>query len=182
MNNAFRLILIMLIALMPLDSSLAQRPKSEIDWSSLSFLIGEWTGEGGGQPSQATSAGATYSFDLQRKVIIMRNYADYPATKDVPAFSFSAMMIIYPNSSRDGFRASFFDSDPHVIEYTLNVSEDRKTLTFVSDPQPSSPRYRLTYKREGENIINLEFEIAPPGKPEAFTKYVGGALRRKGGH
>src|SRR6266481_7240139 len=60
----------------------------------LRFLIGEWEGAGGGGPG---SGKGTFSFtsDLQNKVIVRRNHAEYPATADRPAVRHDDLIVIY---------------------------------------------------------------------------------------
>jgi hypothetical protein len=36
----------------------------------------------------------------------------------------------------------------------------------------------LTYLRKSEVVVTVRFEIAPPGKPEAFATYLEAATRR----
>jgi hypothetical protein len=48
-------------------------------------------------------------------------------------------------------------------------------------PVPNQPRYRLTYRKIGEYVVTVEFDIAPAGKPDAFANYVRGSMRRKQG-
>ena len=81
----------------------------------------------------------------------------------------------------DGKRAHaiYFDSEDHVIRYTVAPSEDRKSLTFVSDASPSAPRFRLTYALEENDKLGIKFEIAPPGKPAEFKSYIEAKARKK---
>ena len=52
-------------------------------------------------------------------------------------------------------------------------------IQFTSEAQPSSPRYRLTYLKTGEKTLSLKFEIAPPGKPDAFATYIEAKAHKK---
>jgi len=158
-------------------SSPAQRKSDVGSWDSWRFLLGEWTGEGAGQPGQGTG---TFSFklDLQGKVLVRRNRADYHATKDRPAFSHEDLMVIY-QEEEPRTHAIYFDNEGHVIHYTAAVSEDKNTITFVSAPAPSNPRFRLTYTNGRNGTLAIKFEIAPPGKPDAFSTYLEGVARRR---
>jgi hypothetical protein len=49
---------------------------------------------------------------------------------------------------------------------------------FLSDEQPSAPRYRLTYAKSGD-AVKIKFEIAPPGKPDQFAKYIEASAKKK---
>jgi hypothetical protein len=154
----------------------AQPQAKPVNWDAFQFLVGEWVGEGGGNPGVGTG-GFTFTFDLQKTVLVRKNYADYPATKDRPAFSHSDLMIIYTEGN--GFRAVYFDNEQHVINYSVSFSKDSTSVVFVSDVIPGAPRFRLTNTKEGTESVKITFEIAPPGQPEAFTRYIDASARRK---
>ncbi len=78
-------------------------------------------GEGGADPGQGVG-GFTFSLDLQNTVVVRKNYADYPATKDRPAFSHNDLMVIYGEGEK--MRAIYFDNEQHVINYTVTIPED----------------------------------------------------------
>lgn len=50
---------------------------------------------------------------------------------------------------------------------------------WAETPAGPGPRFRLAYRRTGAETVSLAFEIAPPGKPEAFATYLRADLRRK---
>ena len=146
------------------------------DWDSWHFLLGEWTAEGEGRPGQSTGT-FSFNFELQGKILVRRNRADYPATKDRPAFSHEDLMVIYSQPGLSGFQAVYFDNEGHVIRYSASFSEDGNSLTFLSDPEPSAPRFRLTYTKGKHGALAVKFEIAPSDKPESFSTYVEGVAR-----
>jgi len=156
----------------------AQQSKPEPDWSSMTFLIGDWVGEGGGKPGEGAGA-ASFNFDLQRKIIVRKNQSDYLATKDKPAISHTDLMIIYPDASGKRFQAVYFDNEGYKIDYKIAQSDDHKTLVFTSEAIPSAPRFRLVYTKVNDDTLTVRFDMAPPGKPDAFSKYVEGTMHRK---
>ena len=147
-------------------------------WAPLSFLLGEWTGEGSGQPGQG-AGGFSFLPDLEKNVLVRKNRADYPATKDRPAFSHTDLMIVYREPGAVKLRAIYFDSEGHVIHYTVDPSADGNAVQFLSDSSTSNPRYRLTYTKTGADTVGIQFEIAVPAKPDFFTTYIQATARRK---
>jgi len=147
-------------------------------WTSLQFLLGEWTGEGTGTEG-AGGGGCSFTMDLKDNVIVRKNWARYPATKDRPALSHDDLMIIYRDSPATPLKAIFFDTEGHTIRYDVNVSADQNAIEFLSEVLPGAPRYRLTYWNGGTRDVKLKFEIAPAAKPEAFATYITGELHRK---
>lgn len=154
----------------------AQQSAKPVYWDAYRFLLGEWVGEASGNPGQG-NGGFTFSLDLQNTVLVRKNYANYPATKDQPAFSHNDLMIVYQESGI--MKADYFDNEQHVIRYTVSVSSDSNSFVFVSDPLDSEPRYRLTNTRQGTDSIKIAFDIAPPGKPDSFTRSIEAVARRK---
>jgi hypothetical protein len=143
----------------------------------LHFLVGEWAGTGQGEPGTG-SGEFTFEKDLDGKVLIRRSRTDYPRTKDRAAFVHTDLTVVF--SSPAGLRASYFDNEGHHIQYRVDVTADRNTVTFLSDNEPGAPRFRLIYRKEAGRL-RVIFAIAPPGKPEAFQTYTEGVVTRSSG-
>jgi len=154
----------------------SQQPVKVPDWSPWQFLLGEWIGEGGGEPGRE-AGGSTFAPELQNTILVRKNLAEYPATADRPAMRHDDLMIIY--QEKGSTLAAYFDNEGHVIRYAASVSPDGTTWTFLSEALTGEPRFRLIYTKETENTVRLDFDIAPPGKPEAFSSYIQSRLRRK---
>jgi len=86
-------------------------------------------------------------------------------------------MVVFQEAGKT--RAVYFDNEQHVINYNVTVSSDSSSVVFVSDVLPATPRFRLTNTKAGTDKIKITFEIAPPGKPESFTRYIEAVARRK---
>ncbi len=147
----------------------AQQTITTPNWDAWQFLIGTWIGVGSGDPGNGTG-GFTFYLDLQNTILIRKNYAKYPATKDRPAFTHNDTMTVYQDGKTT--RANYFDNEGHIINYTVKFSPDSNAVIFLSDSSPASPRFRLTYTKAGINSVNITFDIAQPGKPEEFSKYI----------
>ncbi|GLH71982.1 hypothetical protein GETHLI_04840 [Geothrix limicola] len=136
------------------------------------FLAGEWVGEGGGRPGQSSGA-ATFQFELGGQVLTRRSYADSPAGGGRPASHHEDQMTVFLEGGQ--LKAFYVDNEGHVIRYILSATPDG--VAFTSEPGPG-PRFRLTYLRKSESLVNLRFEIAPPNKPEAFATYLEAVTRK----
>jgi catechol 2,3-dioxygenase-like lactoylglutathione lyase family enzyme len=147
----------------------AQQSKFGVDWQPLLWLIGAWTGTGAGEPGQG-SGGFSFREDRQGQVLIRKSFSDYPATAGKPAYRHDDLMIVYPVGK--DFQAEYFDNEGHVVRYVIRASSDGNTITFVSDEAAPGPGFRLTYRKNSENTLAGTFEIAPPGKPNGFAKYL----------
>lgn len=154
----------------------AQQPSPKTDWSAFQFLLGEWTGEGSGNPGQG-NGNFTFSLDIQDHVLIRRNQSDYPETKTHTAFSHNDLMVIYQAIGQP-VRAIYFDNEDHIIQYKTKISESGKSIAFISDSLPARPRFQLTYTSLSDDSLLITFEIAPPDKPNDFSKYLEGRAHK----
>jgi hypothetical protein len=142
------------------------------------FLVGEWSGEAGGEPGSGRMS-CSFRFDLHEHVLVRRSQTAFAASGGTPAGVHDDLMVIYPAAEDDQPRAVYFDSQGHTIDYASLVwSADGDDLTFVSKASPASPRFRLAYKKIDAQTISTSFEIAPPGGSVAFKQHVWGRLRR----
>jgi hypothetical protein len=141
-------------------------------------LLGEWVGEGEGQPGQGKGQ-FSFAEDLQGKILVRKNHAEYAASAGRPAFAHEDLLIVYHDDGAKAAKAIYCDSEGHVIQYTPSTSQEGKVLIFLSDARPAAPRYRLTYVNQEDSKATVTFEVAPPGKPEAFKTYLQGRIRKK---
>lgn len=155
----------------------APQPARHDDWSAFALLLGEWSGEGGGDPGQG-SGSFTFRPELDGRILLRANYADYPATAERPAFSHQDLMVVYRNAGDPRLRAIYFDSEGHVIQYAVTASADGDTVQFLSDVSPAAPTYRLTYTRKGPDTLAVTFDIAPAGAPDQFATYIRSTARK----
>ncbi len=169
LKTVLRLVFVVCVGL------LTVAPAADASWAQWTFLMGQWVGEGTGQPGEG-AGGFSFEAGLQNKVLIRKNYANYPATKDRAAFSHEDLLVVYRDSG-GRVLATYWDNEGHVIKYV--VENDGKTAIFLSDPAPSEPRYRMTYLKKDDGTLGIRFEIAPPGKPDAFQTYIEAKARRK---
>ncbi len=83
-------------------------------------------------------------------------------------------MVIYVDAGI--VKADYFDDEGHVIRY---VAEARPgEVVFLSEIKASEPRYRLTYAQGSSTRLNGTFDVAPPGKPDAFAPYLSWTARK----
>jgi hypothetical protein len=139
-------------------------------WIAFQFLLGEWVTQGGGS--------LVFQFDLQGHVLLRRGHVEFPALPGQPAFARDNLMVIYPLPS-DGMQAISFDNEGHVLKYSVGMTEDSRMITLVSEPLPSSPRYRTTYIKMDAQTMTIRSEIAPPGQLDDFTIYTEETAARK---
>jgi hypothetical protein len=152
-------------------SQLLSGQKSENHWEKWNHLIGEWVGEGGGQPGQ-NEGRFSFQTDLDGKILVRRNHTVFPATTNSPATIHDDLMIVYPEGQGTSQEAIYFDNEGNTIKYKVSFSDNSVVLT--SELSANAPRFRLTYASIDNRTVNITFEIAPPQSPGTFKVYVSG--------
>jgi hypothetical protein len=138
-------------------------------WAAWSWLIGEWKGDGSGQPGQG---GGTFSFqpDLDGKILIRKSKTDFPASGNRPAFNHEDLMIVSLDYSGAATKAVYFDNEGHTINYSITYSAS--SIVLVSEKIPNVPIFRLTYTLLEDQKVNIKFEMSQDG--EKFMTYLEG--------
>jgi hypothetical protein len=157
------------------SSMSAAQTASKPDWSSWEPYLGTWSASGTGEPGLAAGE-FTFQPELQGAVLARHSYAQYPATKQKPAYRHDDLMMIYPTRS-GGTAASYWDNEGHHIQYRVEMMDGKLVLTST-ERQPG-PRFRLKYEKTGPDALKLTFEIAPPTDRANFKTYIEASAQRK---
>jgi hypothetical protein len=162
---------VLLFALFTITTISSGQQKST--WDDWSWLVGDWVGEGSGQPGQG---GGTFSFayDLDQNIMVRKSHSEYPATVDKPAIIHDDLMIVYLDNSGNPSRAIYFDNEGHTINYHISYSD--RSIVFISDKIPGVPIFRLTYTLLENGTVDTKFEMSQDG--EKFMIYVEGKSRK----
>jgi hypothetical protein len=144
------------------------------DWGPLQFLIGHWSGEGSNADRGSGVGGFSFTPDLQGKILLRKNFAAYQETNGKPGYWHDDLMIVYHDAATDGLRAIYFDSEEHLIHYSIKPSGS--SVVFLSEGPQDTPRFRLTYSSAGLDRLKVKFEIASPGKD--FATYIEASAHR----
>ena len=72
----------------------SNQPSAADRWASYRFLMGDWVGE---EDGQVRPGKGRFSFapELQGRILVRKNRADFPASAGGPAFSHEDLLIIY---------------------------------------------------------------------------------------
>jgi hypothetical protein len=160
-----------LVCLVLIASIGAVRGDSPPQLAPLQFLLGVWEGIG----DQAGATGEfSFALSVQDLVIVRTNYSNTPPSGGKPASRHDDLMVIYDDAGL--VKADYFDSEGHVIRYVAEVKVGE--VIFLSEVKGSEPRYRLTYSQGSATTLNGRFDVAPPGKPEAFAPYLSWTARK----
>jgi hypothetical protein len=135
--------------------------------SALSFLVGTWAAEGGGEPGRSTG---TFSFEWAAggRSLLRQNQATTPSTRH------EDVMLVY--ALADSIRALYADSEGHVIDYSAAVVRTPPKVVFES--AGPGPRFRLWYELRSDSTLATGFQVAAPGERE-FKTYLEGVAHRQ---
>lgn len=139
---------------------------------------GDWTGVGSGQPGEASSGSTTFSLDLDGKVLVRTNRAEYPPKAgEKSGVVHKDLLIVYRQPGDGLFRAIYFDNEGHVIHYAVSFPPKQPSVVFDSEASEKGPRFRLVYGVIKDGALSVEFFFARPG--EELKPYVTGLLKKK---
>ena len=142
-------------------------------WDKWNWLIGEWSGEGSGQPGQG---GGTFSFkpDLDKNILVRKSHSEYPATADKPKVIHDDLMIVYLDFAGSPSKAIYFDNEGHTINYSIDYADGSVVLT--SEKIQNVPVFRLIYTLLDKETVNTKFEMSQDG--EKFMTYIEGKSKK----
>jgi hypothetical protein len=158
------------------------KPTGETDhWKPFRTLIGKWEGDVNGEPG-AGKAEREYALVMNNGFIHVRNKSIYPPQEKNPkgethedegfvSYDKAAKKLMLRQFHIEGFVNQF------VLE---NVSEDSRTLVFVTNAIENTPpgwRARETYRIVNEDEFIETFELAKPNQD--FARYSETHFRRK---
>jgi hypothetical protein len=149
------------------------QPSKASSLEAIQFLLGSWQAESKpGEPS----GGFSFVSQLQSRIILRTNYADYPATREKEAYRHEDLMVIYLNGNQE-LQADYYDSEGHNIRYFGQVTGDDQ-VAFISESTSTGPGFRLSYRLDERSILIGSFEIAPPDQPGTFMPYLSWSAHR----
>jgi hypothetical protein len=140
-------------------------------WEKWNHLIGEWVGEGSGQPGQ-NEGKFSFQTDLDGKILVRKNHTVFPETSTTKAMVHDDLLIVYPGAPGEPKEAIYFDNEGNTIKYKVSFTDSSVVLT--SDPSAKAPRFRLSYLTIDSKTVNITFEMASPQEPEIFKMYLSG--------
>lgn len=155
--------------MLALNSGGQQSPK----WDHWYFLIGEWKGEGSGQPGQGDGIFSFYT-DLNQNILVRKSHTEFPATGNRPAAIHDDLMIEYPENEGIPSKAVYFDNEGHVINYSVAYANNSIVLT--GEKKAGMPVFRLTYTPLDKDLVNTKFELSQDG--DKFITYIEGNSKR----
>lgn len=163
------------LVLMLLFSVSLEAQESGKGWDRWQFLMGNWKGEGGGNPGQGSGL-FSFNPDLDGNILVRKSRTEFPANGNSPATVHQDLMIVYSNPDGNPAEAIYFDNERHIIHYEITYQENKIVLT--SKPGATSPRFRLVYEKLDNALVNTRFEMAMPNAPDDFKLYIEGKSRK----
>jgi len=144
-------------------------------WEKWKFLIGEWVGEGNGQPGQGEGS-FSFQTNLGGKILERKNHTVFPETAKSAAKVHDDLLYIYHASGEGNQEAIYFDNEGNTIKYKVSFTDN--SIVMTSEKSSTSPRFRLSYIKIDDKSVNIIFEMASPDAPESFRTYLEGKANK----
>lgn len=163
--------LVTLVILLVVGTAFAQPTKPPDPWGPLQFLVGEWvsvpaSGEGTG--------GSTFSFGLDKNILIRDNHAEVPTKPGEPyPGPHKDLMVISPVPGGQ-FKAQYWDNEGHTIAYTAKAPKPN-AVVFTSDKSVGMV-FQLTYELGTDGKLSCDFAFGQ--QDGSFKTYLKGTLKR----
>ena len=144
-------------------------------WIPFKSFIGEWIGQGGGEPGKGNYE-RSYQFILNGKFIEVRNKSTYPpSASNAKGEVHEDLGYISFDRSLKKFRLRQFHIEGFVNQYLLDsISPDKKMMVFKTESIENIQagwKAKETYRILNETELEETFELAEPGKEyEIYSK------------
>lgn len=143
------------------------------------YLIGEWKGEGTGQPG-VSAATVKYEFVLDSSFIRFEGKSVYrPQEKNPKGETHRGMGLIGYDRINQRYFAYIFHNESFAEQDSLTFSADSSEFSLHSLSLTNIPagwRSKSTFKKIDNRTYQQVFELAPPDKE--FSTYVTNRMKR----
>jgi hypothetical protein len=158
------------------DSKDFAAKRSELyKWQPWQFLLGKWKGDAKGVAGEG-SGEFSFRTELDGKILVVTNSQEFGATSEHAAFTYQSMMVVYLLGVDTA--AIFYDNEGHVLNYTVQFSDNPKKVTFIGQRVAYAPRFRFSYVDNGDGTLKAVFETAPANTPTVYSSHVEGTVRK----
>jgi hypothetical protein len=98
----------LIIVILLVSGQLLFGQQSKNPWEKWNLLIGEWVGEGGGQPGQGEGK-FSFQTNLDGKILVRKSHTVFPASADSVEKTHDDLLIIYQGSGDSTQEAIYFE-------------------------------------------------------------------------
>jgi hypothetical protein len=162
---------ILITVILLVSGQLLSGQQSNSTWEKWNYLIGEWAGEGNGQPGKG-EGNFSFQTDLDGNILVRKNHTVFPQTSNSKAVVHDDLLIVYQGANGSPQEAIYFDNEGNTIKYKVSFTANSVVLT--SDIEKNAPRFRLSYVTTDSKTVTVNFEMASPQTPEEFRMYLSG--------
>jgi len=147
------------------------------DFSSVEWMIGNWTGQMGKHSPQG-EIHLSVSYDLDHRVMVFRETILLAATGEIPADNESSMGILSRAPSGDAFLLQVYSSTGFISSYRVTVegSEIDFTPNGGLQPLPGWLSRRIIQRSDVDGFTET-VQLAPPLRP-FFDYYTAAFIRQ----
>jgi hypothetical protein len=143
-------------------------PAAAVPFAALAFLEGNWSATSTGQ---GAAASGSYRFTRELGGHVLARHARTAECKGGATLDceHGDLLYVYAEGPGQALRAIYFDSEGHVLHYTVSTPQP-DTVEFVSEAAEPGPRFRLMYALAG-GVMKGRFQMQAPGQT-AWRSYL----------
>jgi hypothetical protein len=146
------------------------------DYSPVEWLVGEWAGKTTDQKTQGEIR-LSVSYDLDKRIMLLRGEASFQATKTSPATKESWLGVLTSDRGAGGFLLRMFSSTGFTTRYRVTVEGPDIHLNPDGGEQPPPGwLFRTVIERTNPQEFVETVQVAPPNK--SFFDYYTAKLSR----
>jgi hypothetical protein len=146
------------------------------DFSTVDWLVGEWTGQTTDQKTRG-EIHLSVSYDLDKRVMLLRGEASFQSTKTSPAMKESWLGILTSDRGTGGFLLRTFSSTGFVTRSRVTVVGPETHINpDGGDLPPPGWLFRTVIKRTDPQEFTETVQAAPPNR--SFFDYYTAKLSR----
>jgi hypothetical protein len=146
------------------------------DFSQVDWLVGEWTGSIADRRAPGEIR-LSVTYELDKRVMLLRGEASFQATKTSPAVKESWMGVLTSDRGAVGFLLRTFSSTGFITRYRVTVEGPETHINPEGGEQPPPGwLFRTVIKRIDPQEFVETVQAAPPDKP--FFDYYTAKLSR----
>ncbi len=136
------------------------------DFSSIDWLLGEWSGKTGEHDSLSGDFRFSVSYELDKRIMFLRGQASFKATAASLATEESWIGIIVYDRGSNGFLLRMYSSKGFITRYRLAVEGPEIRINPEGGEQPPVGwLFRaIIHRTDSEELIET-VQAAPPARP-----------------
>jgi hypothetical protein len=164
MKHLIASVLLLLCLEIPLSAQAPAAPSPD-PWKALAFLEGTWEAKAQGHAGISATGTYTFRLELANHILARHSVSDSTGKKSATFdYQHGDLLYAYQDAPGQPIKAIYFDSEGHVIHYTVSTPDPTSAI-FLSDASAPGPQFRLVYQLK-DSVMSGKFQVRMPGQSD----------------